>query len=524
MSNGSFNPVDKLTIEREQCKEKIKEIFKISGDKPITIAINGKWGVGKSYFWKNEVAPLLAKEFKKYPIYTSVFGKKDENEIIKDLISQFLTKENKNVDSIKDFIHGTLKLFGKNIDTDLLFKFFKKEHMNNTIVCIDDFERLSDKIPVQDILGLISELKENKECSVVVIFNEDELFKDDESNQPNNNQTKSGKTKNKILFEKYKEKIFDFQIQFTPSAIEQFGIFTPKGLDKNFNAYQYFPDVINIDRLLQSHHSINLRELNKTNCTYQTLLHFFSLEEYPSEEFKKIYNYLFYPIAYAYHFGLQQAYFETKYVTINIDLFSPHASMYSELLSNLLSNLKTVFDFMQKTGFLAHSQTFLNPNGYVTIQQCKFFLQNFVNKIIADTTLHMEYIKEWDQKTTLKKNSINFFLKHKDDISSIPYMFGYRILSYAFDDEKYPFKKTRSFALELVMEEYKKEVFSLFNQWCDRAYDAITTSNNHQNKITEYFWIDRGAFYFSLKDTFEKLKIPMPRNKLIVNYLKQSTE
>lgn len=504
MSEFIVNYAESFICSRKQYKEKIKEIFQISGDKPIAIAINGKWGVGKSYFWKNEVTPLLKKEFKKYPIYTSVFGKKDENEIIKDLISQFLTIENKNANTIRDFIQGTLKLFGKNIDMDLLFKLFKKEHMSNTIICIDDFERLSDKISVQDILGLISELKENKECSVVVIFNEDELFKDNES-------------KNKILFDKYMEKVFDFQIQFAPSTIEQFDIFTPKDLDKNFDAYRYFPDVINIDKLLQSHHVINLRELNRVNYTYQILLKKFSLEEDLSEEFKKIYNYLLYPIAYAYYFGLQLQYFTNNDHIVSVaNLTSPHASMYNKLLNILLHSLKTEFDLMKKTGFIDRPQIFPDPNGYTYIQKYRLFMKNFVKKIIHDTQLHMQYITALEEKTTPEEASTNFFSKYKNDISSIPYMFGYRILDYTFDDESDFFdddKKTRSFALDLIIEEQKEEIFSLFDKWCDMAYYSITKNNAYTRQ--EYFWVNKNTFYVPLEYTFKELKIEMPNNKLI---------
>lgn len=51
----------------------------------------GEWGVGKSYMYHKIIEEEIKKELNITPIYTSVFGKKDENEIIKDLISQFLT-------------------------------------------------------------------------------------------------------------------------------------------------------------------------------------------------------------------------------------------------------------------------------------------------------------------------------------------------------------------------------------------------------------------------------------------------
>ncbi|MGN8510484.1 P-loop NTPase fold protein [Helicobacter pylori] len=133
--------------------------------------------------WKNELAPLIRKELKKNPIYISVFGKKDEQAIIEDLVAQFLSVKNQQPKSMGDIVNGALSLFGINVNVDFLFKMFKKEHMENTIVCIDEFERLSDKIQVQDILGLISELKEHKGCCVIAIYNDLKLFTDETQNE-----------------------------------------------------------------------------------------------------------------------------------------------------------------------------------------------------------------------------------------------------------------------------------------------------------------------------------------------------
>ncbi|WP_232262323.1 P-loop NTPase fold protein [Helicobacter pylori] len=63
--------------EREILKEKIIELLKKSEDqnKPVAIAINGDWGIGKTYLWKNELAPLIRKELKKIP-FTPLFLEK----------------------------------------------------------------------------------------------------------------------------------------------------------------------------------------------------------------------------------------------------------------------------------------------------------------------------------------------------------------------------------------------------------------------------------------------------------------
>ncbi|WP_341466487.1 P-loop NTPase fold protein [Helicobacter pylori] len=63
--------------EREILKEKIIELLKKSKDqnKLIAIAINGEWGIGKTYLWKNGLAPLIREELKKIP-FTSLFLEK----------------------------------------------------------------------------------------------------------------------------------------------------------------------------------------------------------------------------------------------------------------------------------------------------------------------------------------------------------------------------------------------------------------------------------------------------------------
>ncbi len=63
--------------EREILKEKIIELLKKSEDqnKPVAIAINGEWGIGKTYLWKNGLALLIRKELKKIP-FTPLFLEK----------------------------------------------------------------------------------------------------------------------------------------------------------------------------------------------------------------------------------------------------------------------------------------------------------------------------------------------------------------------------------------------------------------------------------------------------------------
>lgn len=51
---------------------------------------------------------------------------------------------------------------------------FIEKNFENTIVCLDDLERKSDKLDIKDILGLVNKLKEEK-CKVILIGDIDSL-------------------------------------------------------------------------------------------------------------------------------------------------------------------------------------------------------------------------------------------------------------------------------------------------------------------------------------------------------------
>lgn len=74
----------------------------------------------------------------------------------------------------------------------------------DTLVCLDDFERLSNSnISPEEVLGFISLLKEENNCKIVLILNEGMLTKE---------------AKEQLL--KYKEKIVDIELTFAPTTEE----------------------------------------------------------------------------------------------------------------------------------------------------------------------------------------------------------------------------------------------------------------------------------------------------------------
>jgi KAP-like P-loop domain-containing protein len=168
--------------------------------------LKGKWGVGKTYAWKNFIE--ANKEIKESAIsYVSLFGVKDLKEV-KQLIVQTAIPTNlkqfrsiskvgiplvnalKNlpVPYLKDALETT-----DNIAALLVRKF---------LICFDDIERKADELSLAAILGLVSVLKEEKGCRIVLIFNEDEI--DNEND--------------KINLKKYREKIVDQEVAYEPSV------------------------------------------------------------------------------------------------------------------------------------------------------------------------------------------------------------------------------------------------------------------------------------------------------------------
>ena len=213
------------------------------------IALNGKWGVGKTFFWNQ----LIEEKFSaKKTAYISLFGVETIQQIKNDLLLQIYT-QNGFVKKIKDKV-GSFKLYG--MDISLALSWFEKKDFENVIVCFDDFERISDKLKLKDVLGLISELKEQKKCTVVLILNKKELKDEDLS--------------------KYKDKIVDYDFNYEPTVVESFSL-----IKDNLKSFKQYPL-----EYFQRHEINNIRimkrvinALNDYACFEESLKDFKDIEK-----------------------------------------------------------------------------------------------------------------------------------------------------------------------------------------------------------------------------------------------------
>jgi hypothetical protein len=199
----------------------------LTSEVPEVLALKGDWGVGKTFTW-NKLVEQHSKEIKlpNY-CYVSLFGMSSITELRTAIIAK--TRSTRLIGKTRDAktISTEWSTLGKETlksGAGFLSKFKDAAYVKNvsitlealapylirnTIVCFDDFERLSKVAITHDmLLGFISELKEEKGCKVVLIFNEDKL--EDESS-----------------YKKYREKVIDIELEFAPTCSEAADIALP---------------------------------------------------------------------------------------------------------------------------------------------------------------------------------------------------------------------------------------------------------------------------------------------------------
>ena len=138
--------------------------FFLKKKEPIVISLQGYWGIGKTYFWHNYI------EHKKQEdkhVYISLFGVNSLDDIKRKIILK-ISDRAKLSDKLQSFV-GSSKVFG--IDLSSAISIIDKKDFENIIICFDDFERISPNLSISEVLGFISELKEQHKCKIVMINN-----------------------------------------------------------------------------------------------------------------------------------------------------------------------------------------------------------------------------------------------------------------------------------------------------------------------------------------------------------------
>ena len=192
----------------------------LESENPEVLAIKGDWGVGKTFAWDKFIRESAANNsiaLKKYA-YISLFGIGSLENLKFSIFEQVIDiKDIETKPSLVTLRKSTERL-GKSLgrksvrllqglpyirDIPIAVESISFLSLSKTIICIDDIERKGENLKIKDVLGLASILKEQKECKVVLILNDESLDEKEEEN-----------------LSRFREKVIDMELFFSPTAEE----------------------------------------------------------------------------------------------------------------------------------------------------------------------------------------------------------------------------------------------------------------------------------------------------------------
>ncbi|KGD83546.1 hypothetical protein HA47_11520 [Pantoea stewartii subsp. indologenes] len=195
--------------------------FFLSKSEPSVMAIKGDWGIGKTYAWNKYL--IEARKENRVPCgkysYVSLFGIKTIEQLKEAIFSNAVPNEHAgeqpSLQSFQDNTKNLINSFSKcswRFMKDLPYLNYAAPaiqawsfmSVSNYLICIDDLERKGTSLEVKEVLGLVSLLKEQKNCKVVLLLNDG--------------------TKEVKDYSKYREKVIDVELYFSPLPQESANI------------------------------------------------------------------------------------------------------------------------------------------------------------------------------------------------------------------------------------------------------------------------------------------------------------
>jgi hypothetical protein len=254
--NHTINEVSRLI-------EQLDNLLNLKNDEGIVISLQGSWGIGKTFFWKYYITNKF--EETKF-VNISLFGINSLLEIKKKIVLKIYDSN-----KISSFLDNN-PIIGKfmeskfGIDVSLIANNFKKDDFKNIIICFDDFERISSNLSLSEILGFISELKEQYNCKIVLINNDNMLKKQDELNHKKHlRKNKDGvlveryfttQTNNQEIFDRYTEKIVDVTLKYEPHLSDTILLLKEK-INQEYVDWELFEKLFNT--LTDNNKKLNVR-------------------------------------------------------------------------------------------------------------------------------------------------------------------------------------------------------------------------------------------------------------------------
>lgn len=227
----------------------------LSAKASSAIVLQGKWGVGKTYFWRHRILKdATAEPWRQRYSYVSLFGINSLSELKASLSiataefdidaqSQWRLKRSltrlwwKGQRWVGDLIQFVPKFGDK---AGKLYERASFYAVRDRVICLDDVERRGSALGLRDVLGLVSYLVEDRNCRVVVILNNGRLSEVDQS-----------------IWNDNKEKVFHGELNYSPTLRETIAL----GLSEDFQEPWYESAFSHLESLGVS----NIRLIQRTS-------------------------------------------------------------------------------------------------------------------------------------------------------------------------------------------------------------------------------------------------------------------
>jgi len=219
-----------------------------------SITLKGEWGTGKTFIWDQTVKQHRNEFARANYAYISLFGLSNLAELKRAIFTNSVKREHAGKIATKESITENFKKLESSSTPSILRKLtgyaneikipylggiggivdsIQFSTISDTLICIDDFERKSTALSTRDLFGLISNLIESRNCSIILILNQNFLKSNDE-------------------FFDFSEKVFDYEVTYSPEIIDSIKIIFPPGIGHPQTLTQHIEKLkINNIRLLK---------------------------------------------------------------------------------------------------------------------------------------------------------------------------------------------------------------------------------------------------------------------------------
>lgn len=239
-------------------------------NRETAMMINGEWGSGKTYFVKNTLIPELKDPKSPNIIYVSLNGLNSIGEIPERILMQcFGDIEKKGSKKIFRDIKNTASTIISNINlgglgntilqlTPVFSSIILSNKLKNTIIFVDDLERISSDLHIADVLGyMCTNYIEDCKAKIVFICNEKEIEESDRYNS-------------------IKEKTISFTVEFKPILKELIdSFFTKEQYNTNSVMKKYYNS--NKDQICELFNRLDIKNLR----TVQAIVDVFNVTTLP---------------------------------------------------------------------------------------------------------------------------------------------------------------------------------------------------------------------------------------------------